>query len=78
MALQDPNIMPLSRLDCPLSLETAHMGNPGLRHATRKLELDWDEESFALKAHGAQDITRYDFLRDVQPTFLISIVYGVS
>lgn len=37
-----------------------------LRHATRKLELDWDEESFALKAHGAQDITRYDFLRDVQ------------
>ena len=22
-------MMPLSRLDCPLSLETAHMGNPG-------------------------------------------------
>ena len=29
MALQDPNIMPSSRLDCPLSLETAHMGNTG-------------------------------------------------
>ena len=23
-------MMPPSRLDCPLSLETAHMGNPGL------------------------------------------------
>ena len=30
MALQDLNMMPLSRLDRPLSLETAHMGNPGL------------------------------------------------
>ena len=29
MALQDLNMMPLSRLDRPLSLETAHMGNPG-------------------------------------------------
>ena len=37
-----------------------------LRHATQKLELDWDDVSFELKAHGAQDITRYDFLRDVQ------------
>ena len=30
MALQDLTMMPLSRLDCPLSLETANMGNPGL------------------------------------------------
>ena len=30
MALQDPNIMPSSRLGCPLSLETVHMGNTGL------------------------------------------------
>ena len=37
-----------------------------LRHATQKLELDWEDVSFELKAHGAQDITRYDFLRDVQ------------
>lgn len=37
-----------------------------LRHSTQKLELDWDDVSFELKAHGAQDITRYDFLRDVQ------------
>ena len=29
MALQDLNMMPLSRLDRPLSLETAHMENPG-------------------------------------------------
>ena len=25
-------MMPLSRLDCPLSLETAHMGNTGCRY----------------------------------------------
>ena len=29
LALQYLNIMPPSRLDCPLSLETAHMGNVG-------------------------------------------------
>ena len=29
MALQDPNIMPSSRLGCPLSLKTPNMGNPG-------------------------------------------------
>lgn len=37
-----------------------------LRHATQKLERDWDDVSFELKAHGAQDLTRYDFLRDIQ------------
>ena len=31
MALQDLTMMPLSRLGCPLSLETAHMGNPGYK-----------------------------------------------
>ena len=25
----DLTMLPLSRLDCPLSLETAYMGNPG-------------------------------------------------
>ena len=30
MALQDPNMLPLSRLGCPLSLKTPNMGNPGL------------------------------------------------
>ena len=29
MALQDLNMMPLSRLDCPLSLKTPNMGNIG-------------------------------------------------
>ena len=29
MALQDLNIMPSSRLGCPLSLKTPNMGNPG-------------------------------------------------
>ena len=32
-ALQDPNIMPSSRLDCPLSLKTPNMGNTGLQAA---------------------------------------------
>ena len=31
MALQDPNIMPSSRLDCPLCLKTPDMGNSGFR-----------------------------------------------
>ena len=30
MALHDPNIMPSSRLGCPLSLKTPNMGNTGL------------------------------------------------
>ena len=30
MALQDLNMMPLSRLDCPLSLKTPNMGNIGM------------------------------------------------
>ena len=29
MALQDPNIMPLSCSGCPMSLKTPNMGNPG-------------------------------------------------
>ena len=28
--MQDPNIMPSSRLDCPLSLKTPNMGNTGV------------------------------------------------
>ena len=29
MTLQDPNMMPSSRLGCPLSLKTPNMGNIG-------------------------------------------------
>ena len=29
MTLQDPNIMPSSRLGCPLSLKTPNFGNTG-------------------------------------------------
>ena len=36
MALQDLTMMLLYRLDCPLSLETAHMGNPGLHSLLRQ------------------------------------------
>ena len=37
MALQEPSIMPLSRLDCPLSLKTPNMGNTGLDGTVRNL-----------------------------------------
>ena len=39
MALQDPNIMPSSRLDCPLSLKTPNMGNTSQELHINK---DWD------------------------------------
>ena len=37
-----------------------------LKYHTRKLELPWDGESFALRDQAAQDILRYDFLKDIQ------------
>ena len=37
-----------------------------LKYVTRKLELDHDGESFALRDHSAQDTRRYDFLLDIQ------------
>ena len=37
-----------------------------LKYVTRKLELDQDGESFALRDHSAQDQRRYDFLLDIQ------------
>ncbi len=37
-----------------------------LKYVTRKLELDQDGESFALRDHSAQVQRRYDFLLDIQ------------
>ncbi len=37
-----------------------------LKYHTRKLELAWDGESFALRDQAAQDILRYDSLKDIQ------------
>ena len=37
-----------------------------LKYVTRKLELEQDGESFALRNHSAQDTRRYDFLMDIQ------------
>ena len=37
-----------------------------LKYVTRKLEVDHDGESFALRDHSAQDTRRYDFLLDIQ------------
>ena len=40
MALQDPNIMPSSRLGCPLSLKTPNMGNTSVNASSRSLSED--------------------------------------
>ena len=37
-----------------------------LKYFTRKLELEHNGESFALRDQGAQDIRRYDFIKDIQ------------
>jgi hypothetical protein len=37
-----------------------------LRHKTKKLSVEVNGEKYDLKNHGAQDISRYDFLKDVQ------------
>ena len=37
-----------------------------LKYVTRRLELEHNEEFFALRNHSAQDQRRYDFLLDVQ------------
>ena len=37
-----------------------------LKYRTRALDRQWKKESFALRNQGAQDLGRYDFLRDIQ------------
>ena len=37
-----------------------------LKYVTRSLELENNDESFALRNHGAHDLRRYDFLQDIQ------------
>ena len=37
-----------------------------LKYRTRKLNLLHEGESFALRDQGAQDVARYDFLKDIQ------------
>ena len=37
-----------------------------LKYLTRKLEIEWGNEPFALRNQAAQDISRYDFCKDVQ------------
>ena len=37
-----------------------------LKYHTKRLELDWDGEPFALREQSAHDILRYDFLKDLQ------------
>ena len=36
-----------------------------LKYATRKLDVEWRDERFALRNQAAQDLTRYDFLKDI-------------
>jgi hypothetical protein len=37
-----------------------------LKYKTRKLDVEWGREHFSLLGHGAQDLGRYDILKDVQ------------
>ena len=37
-----------------------------LKYLTKDLKLEWDDESFALRDHSAQDHGRYDFPNDIQ------------
>ncbi len=37
-----------------------------LKYRSKKLGLEWENESFTLSDHGAQDHGRYDFLNDIQ------------
>lgn len=37
-----------------------------LKYKTRKLSVDVDGESYSLRNHGAQDIGRYDFIKDIR------------
>lgn len=37
-----------------------------LKYHARRLELDWNGEPFALREQSAQDVLRYDFLKDLQ------------
>jgi hypothetical protein len=36
-----------------------------LKYLLRNLTTDWDEEHFALPAQSAQDVRRYDFIKDI-------------
>jgi hypothetical protein len=36
-----------------------------LKYKTRKLDLTLNEEAFHLQNHGAQDVARYDFVKDI-------------
>lgn len=37
-----------------------------LKYRTRKLEIEHDGEIFALRNQGAQDLSRYDFVKDIE------------
>ena len=67
MALQDLNMMPLSRLDCPLSLKTPNMGNIGLTVARVVLSNYVDKKSTVeLDADATTPVA----------TFIVGIVNG--
>lgn len=36
-----------------------------LKYPARRFDVNLDDEQFSLRNHGAQDITRYDFIRDI-------------
>ena len=48
-----------------------------LKYLTRRLDLTHGGERFALRDHGAQDLGRYDFLKDVRRIELMRSMPGV-
>lgn len=36
-----------------------------LKYKTKKASVSWQDEDFHLRSHGAQDLGRYDFLKDI-------------
>lgn len=49
-----------------------------LKYLTRKLEFEHEGERFALRNQGAQDIRRYDFLKDVERLEHLSVSEGTD
>ena len=59
----DPGLGSPMRLDLWLPTEGIAIE---LKYPTQELDVEYDGERFALKEHSAQDLTRYDYLKDIQ------------
>jgi hypothetical protein len=55
----------LLHLDCLIQLQDKAIAVE-LKYKTRKLVIDAEDDSITLADHGAQDIGRYDFIKDIE------------